>query len=162
MANHLVLYSTNTRLACIINRRYYRDEHYVWCSPYFKVEAIPRFAATAPPTAMPGTIYERLVQDVRAGDKHSPFVDQNKIGIRRGAAAKRRDGVISDAQRDEILQVVDIAEIQEFKPVIYVIPYDQIAGMVAEIPVSSRAHPLSVEYLIERLPGRLFDIIELE
>jgi hypothetical protein len=161
MASHLILYSTSTRVACMINRRYYGDEHYVWCSPYFKTENVPRFAASAPPTAMPGTIYERLLQDVKAGDKHSPSVDQNRLGIRRGADAKMSSGVISSAQRDEILEIIEADDIQQFKPLIYVIPYDRVVGMVAGIPVSKRAHPLSDEYLIERLPGRLFDIIEL-
>ena len=91
---------------------------------------------------MPGAIYERLAQDVMAGDKHSPLVDQNKLGVRRGADAKLRDGVISDDRRDEILQIVDAADIQQFKPLIYVIPYTAVAAIAVEVPVSNRAHPL--------------------
>jgi hypothetical protein len=56
---------------------------------------------------------------------------------------------------------VDAADIQQFKPLIYVIPYTAVAAIAVEVPVSNRAHPLSVEYVIERLPGGWFDIIEL-
>lgn len=56
---------------------------------------------------------------------------------------------------------MDAADIQQFKPLIYVIPYTAVAAIAVEVPVSNRAHPLSVEYVIERLPGGLFDIIEL-
>lgn len=40
--------------------------------------------------------------------------------------------------------------------------YGRVPGLVKEVPVEERAHPLSQEYIIESLPRRLFDIIKLE
>jgi len=74
----------------------------------------------------------------------------------RGAEANRDAGAISETQRSEIASIVRDAEIRDFEPLVYLIPYGRVSRLVKE-----RAHPLSEEYAIESLPRRLFDIIEL-
>jgi hypothetical protein len=44
---------------------------------------------------------------------------------------------------------------------LYIIPAGPVAGLVREVPVVERAHPLSVEYIIEALPKKYFDAIEI-
>jgi hypothetical protein len=79
----------------------------------------------------------------------------------RGAEANRDAGAISETQRSEIASIVRDAEIRDFEPLVYLIPYGRVSRLVKEVPVEERAHPLSEEYAIESLPRRLFDIIEL-
>jgi hypothetical protein len=79
----------------------------------------------------------------------------------RGAKAKLRAGAITAAQHREIKKVVTKAKIPDFRPVLYVIPFDRLEGNVPEVPVSLRAHPLSLEYRVEDLRRGCFDVLEL-
>jgi hypothetical protein len=69
--------------------------------------------------------------------------------------------VISKAIAGEIAAAVKMAERADFSPVLYVIPYRQVANQVKAVPVKDRAHPLSDEYLIDSLRRAHFDIIKL-
>jgi hypothetical protein len=101
----LVLYSTVTWLAFSIGENYYGGVHYVWCSPYFDVNSVPT-SVRLPPTSNPKEIYESLNKEVQAGDAHSAKIAANRVGILKGAAAKRKAGVISDRQYQAISAIV--------------------------------------------------------
>jgi hypothetical protein len=47
------------------------------------------------------------------------------------------------------------------RPLLYIIPFEQVKGIVTRVPVSERAHPMSVEYKVEALPRAAFDMVEL-
>jgi hypothetical protein len=157
-----VLYSTNTWLAYNIARQFYRDKHYVWCSPVFDHQCRPFTQATPPPTSCPADIYFKLLAEVKRRDKHSAKIAENRLGIIKGAAVQRDNGIISDDDVAQISAIVDEAGIGDFYPLLYVIPFDPVAAMVTEVPVAQRAHPLSEEFVIADLPGDLFDVIRLE
>lgn len=158
--NPLVLYSTNTWLAYSIAQRYYKESHYVWCAPVFDATTFPRFATAIPPTSSPSEIYRNLSQEVNRGDRHSDKIKQNKIGIIRGASIRKTNGQITDEIEKDIVAIVNSAETRDFRPLLYVIPFRSVSKIVKEVPVAKRAHPLSQEYIIERLPRRYFDVIE--
>lgn len=158
----LLLYSTNTWLAYKVAQMYYNDEHYVWCAPYFDAKSLPVHDAANPPTSDPCEIYHSLAAEVRAGDRHSVKIRENKVGILKGATFKRNAGVINEQQEKDIAAIVERAETRDFKPLLYIIPFEIVAKLVREVPVAERAHPLSVEYVIEQLPRSKFDIITLE
>jgi hypothetical protein len=40
-------------------------------------------------------------------------------------------------------------------------PYQRVKGLVTRVPVSGRAYPMSVEFVVESLPRAYFDMIEL-
>ena len=159
MRRPLILYSTNTWLAFNIAERYYRGRHYIWCTPFFNGRSDKGEAGFVPPTSCPWEIYRSLYGEWRAGDRHSTKIEQNRDGILRGAKANRNAGVISEDQESEIAFIVRDAEIRDFEPLVYVMPYGRVSGLVKEVLVEERAHPLSEEYVIESLPRRLFDII---
>lgn len=161
MPEPLFLYSTNTWLAYIISQRYYREEHYVWCSPYFNTLSVPSSEQTIPPSSLPGKLYKQLYDEVSSGEQHSDKIKSNKAGIRRGANYKEKVGVITAKQKQEVYAIVSRAQITYFKPIIYVIPFALVRDIIIEVPVSERAHPLSGECRIERLPRSLFDIIDV-
>jgi hypothetical protein len=161
VADPLILYSTNTWLAYVIGERFYGGEHYVWCTPDFDARALARIDQTTPPSSSPAEIYRDLFEDVRRGDQHSSKIKDNKAGILRGVADKRAAGVISDEEQRDIVSTLDRASGRDFRPLLYVIPYDRVSGIIQFAPVELRAHPLSQEYVIERLPRRDFDVLEL-
>jgi hypothetical protein len=76
--------------------------------------------------------------------------------------AKHSGGIIDDAGAGEIASVVDLADIRDFRPMCYVIPFCLVRNRVRPVPISERAHPLSPEFVIEVLPRDCFDAIELE
>lgn len=160
MPDPLLLYSTNTWLAYMIAERYYSGEHYVWCTPYFDSRQISPRTTAVPPTSSPAEIYQNLFEEVRRRDRHSSKIKENRIGILRGATIKEDQGVITDKQAQDIAAILDCAETSDFRPLIYVMPYAVVRARLAEVPVADRAHPLSVEYLIDRLPHEEFDVIE--
>ncbi len=157
----LLLYSVNTWLAYSIAETFYDGEHYVWCTPYFSSRAAPAHVRL-PPTSAPCTIYRSLADEVKAGDRHSAKIRDNRMGISRGMNAKLQNGTIDERQSGRIVDVLNGAEIRDFRPLLYVIPFDRVREIVAPVEVADRAHPLSAEFLIERLPRMHFDVIEFD
>lgn len=160
MTPPLLLYSTNTLMAYHINETYYGDVHYVWCSPFFGASNIPSPYRPNPPSSSPQEIYESLMKDVDNGDRHSAKIKQNKAGLRRGANFKQLHGDITEPQRLEIFDKVRLAQVVDFKPLLYVIPYSLVSGLLITIPVKQRANPMAEEFIIQRLPRASFDIID--
>jgi hypothetical protein len=161
MANPLILYSCGTWLAFTISETYYRGVHYVWCAPVFDPNS--RFASpvAVPPTSSPREIYHNLFEEITRGDKHSAKVAQNRLGILRGADKKLSQGIITAAQRDEIIAIASCAELRDFRPLLIVIPFKIVSKRVKQVPIKDRAHPLSEEFIIENLQRSEFDILEL-
>lgn len=160
MPDPLILYSINSWLAYIIAERYYRHEHFVWCSPFFNSRTISAIDSTTPPSSNPYEIYCNLREEVENGDRHSAKVKENKVGILKGATFKRQAGIISADQERDIVSIVEDAETRDFKPLLYIIPFTFVSSMLIEVPIKDRAHPLSIEYVIESLPRYNFDIVE--
>jgi hypothetical protein len=145
----------------MISQFYYKEEHYVWCSPYFNTLSIPASEQTIPPSSLPGKLYKQLYDEITGGELHSDKIKRNKAGIRRGANYKERTGIITAKQRQEIYAIVSRAQILYFKPIIYVIPFPLVRDLIVEVPVNERAHPLSRECRIEKLPRSHFDIVDI-
>jgi hypothetical protein len=114
-----------------------------------------------PPSAMPGEIYDMLFREVQSGDHHSAWIAKNKAGILKGADCKREDGIITPRQKGEIASIVAKAEVRDFRPLLYIIPFDRIKRLVKQVPPNECANPLSIEYIIENLPRSCFDAIDL-
>jgi hypothetical protein len=160
MEKPLILYSTNTWLAYMISQRYYKTEHYVWCTPYFDPRRSGDRDSAVPPTSSPFEVYCSLIEEVTRRDRHSKKIEENRAGILRGANAKRQSGVIDARQEKDIVSIVDRADSGDFRPLMYVIPYSEVIDRMREPPPEDKAHPLSQEYIIDRLPRELFDVIE--
>jgi hypothetical protein len=139
MTDPLILYSANTWLAYVIGERFYRGEHYVWCTPDFDARSLASVDQVVPPSSSPSEIYRGLYEDVRRGDRHSAKVKENNAGILRGAEAKRAAGVISETEQNDILSILDQASGRDFRPLLYVIPFDRVRTIVEAAPVELRA-----------------------
>jgi hypothetical protein len=157
----LVLYSTNTWLAYVISEQYYSGIHYVWCTPYFDSSSVPPHDYTVPPSSSPREILFGLAEEVKRGDRHSAKIESNRSGILRGAHHNRDVGLITEVQAQEIASILDQAQVSDYRPLLYVIPFRSVEKIVKDVDVRAKAHPLSTEYVIERLPRSLFDVLNL-
>ncbi len=66
-----------------------------------------------------------------------------------------------DAEAAQANAMIDAAELRDFRPLLYVIPYNPVVNLVKPVDVSQRASLYHEEYVIERLPRSLFEIVEL-
>ena len=147
-------------MAYHVNETYYGNLHYVWCSAFFGASNFPSPYRPNPPSSSPQGIYETLINDIEAGDRHSAKIKENKAGLRRGANFKHGKGDITDLQRLEIFEKVRLAQIPDFKPLVYVIPFNLVQNMLIKVPPKHRANHLIEEFIIEGLPRASFDIID--
>lgn len=156
----LLLYSTSTWLAYSVAEAFYGGVHFAWCSPVYDGRTTASHV-NIPPSSSPADIYRSLHQDTRRGDRHSDAIQRNAAGIKRGAEARRMQGVIGREEEQEILTGLESAECRDFRPVLYVIPFDRVQESVTRVNVKERAHLMSVEYIVASLPRTSFDMIEL-
>ncbi|MDQ1593238.1 MAG: hypothetical protein QOG71_3865 [Pyrinomonadaceae bacterium] len=156
----LILYSTCTWLAYKIAQFFYRDEHYVWCTPHFSADSLSSWESSTPPSSTPLDIYNAYHEEVIRGDRHGAHIAANKAGILRGAHLKANARIITKKQKAEIFTIVQKAELNDFRPLLFIIPYGLIQDIIEEVPVIERAHPLSVEFVIQQLPRNCFDVVQ--
>jgi hypothetical protein len=156
----LVLYSTNTLLAYSVSEKYYKCIHYFWCSPYFDPHSAP-LSVSLPPTSSPAEVYNSLYEEVTRGDMHSAKIAQNRSGIVAGATIHKSNNTITSDEFDEIVQIVQAAQVQDFKPLLFVAPYERLKGNIKKVAISARSHPLSSEYVADNVHRSDFDVIEL-
>jgi hypothetical protein len=158
MPSPIILYSANTWLAYHISEKFYLNEHWVWCAPNYDSRSRD---STNPPSSTPGEIYKELREATSRGDRHNTKIASNKVGLLKGATYKRAAGIINDEQLQEINSIIGFAQIIDFRPRMYIIPVtDQVRSIMGEVSIGHRAHPLSVEFIIEKLPRDWFDYIE--
>ena len=151
----LLLYSTGTKLSYKINKKYYNNIHFVWCTESFD-------AALQPGTSNPRTLCTRYLEQIIKNDKHALEISNNKTGILKGATIKLEEGVIDKTQYDEICAKVACAENEDFYPVIYLINKKAVSKRLKIVDSKDKANNTSIEYIIEDLQQNEFELIKLE
>ena len=101
-----------------------------------------------PPTSQALYRYHCLHTEVKGGDLHSPWISEQRTGLKYGADFKYSAGVIDEKQRDEILYALDYSPITEFKPLIYIMPYSDVQDLLKQAPLDKQARPTSLYYSI--------------
>ena len=160
MPDPLVLYSANTQLAYRINEHFYQQIHFVWCNPFFSATAPRSIDVQMPPSSTPCDICRNYLEDIARGDRNSRSLQANRIGLKQGMDLKLADGVITEEQYWELEEIVSKVSLDEFRPLLYVIPFEGVRNLVRPAPRHQRAHPFSPEYMIDRLPRSRFDVID--
>jgi hypothetical protein len=162
MQENLIYYSTNTKLAYIINEKFYFSRHFVWCSPVFNPEKLNEYdyRRKIPVSSSPYKIYKNLLDDVKSQDLHSMKIDQNKTGLKKGAGKMLENGIIDENDFARIIKIIDKALINEFSPIIYLIPKHLVDNKIKTVDDDDAANPLSSEFQIEELSMNEFEIIE--
>ena len=150
-----VLYSINSWLSFKVAEVYYSNRHYVWCAPFFDGNG------ENPPSSDPSKIYKTYADDIIGKDKHSAKIAQNRTGIIKGAGYKFKEGIITKDQYDEIVMISNEADFLDFRPLVYVIPYNLVDKIVKPASVKIKANYFSKEYIIEELNPSQFDTLDL-
>ena len=149
------LYSVNSYLAYKINEAYYGGAHYVWCAPRYNCTGNPN-------SSNPCRILKDYHSSICSMDKHSSIVAQNRIGLLNGVEAKFLEGVISDETREELIYIINEADLPLFRPLLYVINKELVSTKNEQVGVRDRASFFSEEVLIRKLLSNEFDIIDIE
>ncbi|WP_339880642.1 hypothetical protein [uncultured Algoriphagus sp.] len=158
--SHPILYSTMTTLAYNINKKYYGDKHFLWCTPYFGSDfQSPHF--TVPPSSSPMEIYKMLKNEIDGSDFHNTKITLNRRGIRKGADIMLKLGRINEDAHEEIIAISKLAKDQQFRPLLCVISRLEAVPYYNKIDIKDKANPLSHEYIVSDLPQSAFDIIKI-
>lgn len=149
------LYSAGTQLAYKIAKRYYGNSHYVWCTTEFN-------SSKQPPTSNPATICKRFLEQITTGDRHTKEIENNIVGILKGAKAKLNSGVINKKEYNEIRSIVSAAEYEAFFPILYIVESKKVKDRYVEVVVGDRASDDAVEYKIVDLKENEFVTISFK
>src|SRR5262249_28760379 len=152
------LYSTNVFLKYHIQVRFRGDIHYVWCCENFDSRVLARRAPGAgiPPSSNPAEIYEQLKGACSRGDLHDAKIEGQGAGIKARAVEWEKKGEITTPERDEIIYLVDHADLNDWQPLLYVIPRALVDSRFQIVPVDKRASPREMEFIIPDLKKHEF------
>lgn len=161
LPDSIILWSAGSRLKYDIQERYY-GTHYCWCSPAFDSEALAATAvgANMAPSSNPITIYRELAAAIAKNDSHDLRIAGFRASIRGIAMKKAKEGIITLDQAKEIAVMAKTASLSQFKPLMYVIPYNLVSGRVQSVPLKNRAN-FEPEYTVPDLHKSEFHVIEL-
>jgi len=159
--DHLVLWSTNPKIKHYIQQAYFGGTHFVWCSPAFDGQSLPRYSIghSQPPSSDPVSIYRNLHRAVSMGDQLDPKITRMKADMVARAIRQHDEGVITEEMRDEVVAIIESSTLKDWRPLIYVIPFDRVKGRHRLVPRNSRAS-MEPEYQIVDLLDGEFEIIE--
>ena len=111
---------------------------------------------TSRPRSDPASIYQNLCRAVAKTDEHDSKINSQKAILSALAVNWFAAGEINEAQRDEIVAVVNKARFPEWRPLIFVVPYAKVEGRVIAVPRDER--PTSEpEYIIPDLRTQEFE-----
>ena len=160
MAKHL-LYATVTFMKSRIQRDYRNDIHYVWCSEHFDATKLNPYAPGSRKArrADPIAVYRELAKDVARGELHSTKIASQRASLKKLAIEWAASGEITEDEKEEIVYRVDRALIQEWPPLLYLIPRNRVADRLERVPTDKRASG-EEEYIIRDLQRSEFEIIE--
>ncbi len=159
LSKPLILFSTNTYLAYRINRDYYGDKHFIYCTSKAGCKSLTVELLDNPSSSSPMTRYKQLKEGSKTGELHG-IIKEQKLGIQKGALEKYKKGLITLEQKNEIFYIAEEARNLDYRPLLYIIPYNKIKELLKEVKIQDKASLFSEEYIIEELPGDSFVIIE--
>jgi hypothetical protein len=157
-----LLYSTNPFLKLLIQEKYRKDVHYVWCSEAFDSTKHGQYSSLSlvAPSSDPCAIFKTLRDELARGERHGTKIPQVQASLKALAVQWRDAGDISEDDAEEIIYMTDNATAREWRPLVYVIPRAPVAARLQPVAIAKRAS-LGPEYVICDLARHEFDVIEL-
>jgi hypothetical protein len=111
------------------------------------------------PTSDPHSIYLDLMTAVKKADGHNAKIAEQKKNLPALALRWLHAGEIEQSICDEIVSMVAMATFRDWRPLLFVIPYEPVRGR-AKLVERSRRASVEHEYIVEDLQQTEFDIIE--
>jgi len=157
-----LLYSTNPFIKLLIQERFRKDIHFVWCSETFDSTKHPAYsgASLTAPSSDPCAIYRLLAEDCKRADKHSAKIISTRSSLVSLSSKWRQAGEITSEEEEEIVYMANLSDQVLWRPLVYVIPRALVAPRLKLVPPSERAST-GVEYTIANLARNEFDIVEI-
>lgn len=158
-----LLYSTNAFMKLLIQQRYRRDVHYVWCSEQYDSRMLSAYSAASllPPSSNPADIYRQLKIDTDHGDANSLKIREQKLLFATLAVRWEKSGEITTADKDDMIYLINNSPFSLWRPLVYVIPIAAIGTRLRRVPAEQWGGG-SPEHVIEDLRRSEFDIIEFQ
>jgi hypothetical protein len=147
----------------VINEKYRRNVHYVWCSESFDSSTLSSYVSGSlvAPTSNPKDIFMDLRKAVDATDRHNTKIKEQILGLSARAVTWEADGEISTFDKNEIIYMVnEPSYFKYWKPLLYVIPRPLVESRLEPVSAALCAS-LGNEYIIRDLHRDEFDLIEL-
>jgi hypothetical protein len=156
-----LLYSTNPLIKLLLQERFFGDVHYVWCSESHDSGSADPYsiASHIPPSSNPRDIYRDLGRAVERGDKHNATIVRVRAMYAALSEQSVAAGTMGSDERDELLYIANGSDLTLWRPVLYVIPRDSVAGRLEVVPAERRAGA-GQEFIIRDLARDEFDRIE--
>jgi hypothetical protein len=156
-----LLYSTNVFLKLLIQQIYRNDVHYVWCSEYFDSTKLAAYSigALVAASSNPADIYRDLQRAVQSRDAHNAKIISQKASFISLATTWEMNGEISTTQKDDIIYMVNMADFNLLRPLLYIIPRVSVEPRLQLVPAHKRAG-IGNEYILPDLNRSEFDVIE--
>jgi hypothetical protein len=158
-----VLYSANPWFATDVALKYRGGNFFAWLCEYFDTDFAPPGSAGSliAPSSNPRKIYEDLLHDCAAEERHSRVIKGHKKTFARLAKEWLAAGEINDDQYAEIIANVRAPSWRIWRPVLYVIPKAGIIpARIKEVRMKDRA-AYGPEFQILDLKQHEFDIVNL-
>jgi len=157
-----LLYSTNVFLKLLIQERFRKDIHYIWCSEHFDSSTLSKYSfnANIAPSSNPADIYRELKRAVDRNDQHCNKINEQKLSFKTLALGWEANGEITSYEKEEIIYMVDNASFNQWRPLIYIIPRKLVEPRLKVVSPDKRAS-FGPEYILEDLKRWEFDTIEL-
>ena len=160
----ILLYSTNTFMKFLIQQKYMKDIHYVWCSEIFDSNTLGSYVSNSlvAPTSNPKDIYLDLKKAVEKVDKHNSKIKEQISSLSARAVHWEAAGLITEAEKNDIVYMVNEPSFFGYwRPLLYVIPVSAVLSPRLKPVPAHLCASLGAEYIIDDLKGDEFHIIEL-
>jgi hypothetical protein len=156
------LYSTNPWLKFHIAATFYAHNHYVWCADCFDGRgSFLHSGGRYPPSSNPAEIFTNLrAATLERPDRHNRDIEAWQLSLKMRAGDDAVSGKISSNEEKEIVYLIDAASLPDWRPLLYIVHRDAVAGRMKQVPINKRASHV-MEYVIEDLHPNEFDVIEV-
>jgi hypothetical protein len=159
----LILYSTNPWIKFHLQSRFRGDKHYVWCSEFSDSRAAARgsLASLVPPSSNPVEIYLEFASAVSRNDRHHARIESIKASYLSLSAGWVADGSMNTSDRDELVYMLEHAEMKYWRPMLYLIPRTSVDPVRLEPVHPAKRAGLGPEFIITDLCSNEFELLEL-
>lgn len=146
-----------------LQTRFRHGKHYVWCSEFSDSRAAARgsLASLVPPSSNPVEIYQELAEAVSRNERHHTKIVSIKASYVALSLQWVADGSMKNEERDELVYLLDHAEMEHWRPMLYLIPRGSISDTRMELVHPSKRAGLGLEYIIQDLDSSEFEVLEL-
>lgn len=158
-----ILYSTNPFIKLLIQEKYRKDIHYVWCSESFDSSKQSGYSAASlvAPSSNPASIYKELRDGCKRADKHCSKIADTRATLKSLAVDWNNKGEVTAEEKEEIILLADDNDSLYWRPLVYVIPRKLVESQLKAVALGKRAS-FGNEFIIENLARNEFDIIEVD